>query len=78
MHELVVAATDLPADKLPRLANGTVDVENPGFRLLGEAEGIDMGDHAGLTVRLRPGHYVMFCNMQGHYEAGMAADVTVV
>jgi uncharacterized cupredoxin-like copper-binding protein len=28
-------------------------------------------------VRLPPGHYVLYCNMEGHYLAGMHAEVTV-
>jgi hypothetical protein len=78
MHELVVAATELPAGNLPLAANGTVDSESAAIRVVHEAEAIDMGDHRALTVRLQPGHYVMFCNMEGHYQAGMATGVTVV
>jgi uncharacterized cupredoxin-like copper-binding protein len=78
MHEFVVIATELPAHDLPRAANGTVQQDAPGLRFIQEAEGIDIGDHAQLTLPLRPGHYVMLCNMEGHYQAGMATDVTVV
>src|SRR4051794_27641583 len=43
MHELVVAATDLPADSLPLAGDGTVNGES--LQILAEAEGIDIGDH---------------------------------
>jgi uncharacterized cupredoxin-like copper-binding protein len=79
MHEFVVARTDASAASLPLAANGTVDDHNAhaGFELIAEREGIDIGAHASLTVHLRPGHYVVYCNMYGHYRAGMHAEVTV-
>jgi uncharacterized cupredoxin-like copper-binding protein len=30
-----------------------------------------------LRLHLRPGRYVMFCNMSGHYLGGMDTDVVV-
>ena len=79
MHELNIAKTDMSSAKLPLAAEGIVDDTNPhaGFEHLGEAEGIDIGDHDGLTVNLTPGHYSLYCNMEGHYMAGMHADFTV-
>jgi uncharacterized cupredoxin-like copper-binding protein len=79
MHELVVAATSDRATGLPVAADGTVDdkADSPGFHNLAEAEGIDIGDTMELSVTLEPGHYVLYCNMAGHYGAGMATDLTV-
>ena len=79
MHEFVIARTNRSPDDLPLSADGTVDDhgEYPGFTLLGEAEGIDMNDRASFTVRLTAGHYVLFCNMEGHYLAGMHTEMTV-
>jgi uncharacterized cupredoxin-like copper-binding protein len=79
MHEFVIARTNRKAGDLPLAADDTVDDhgEYPGFTLLGEEEGIDMNDKAAFTVRLTPGHYVLFCNMEGHYLAGMHREVTV-
>ncbi len=79
MHEFVIARTNRKAGDLPLAADDTVDDhgEYPGFTLLGEEEGIDMNDRASFTVRLTPGHYVLFCNMEGHYLAGMHQEVTV-
>lgn len=80
MHELNIARTVFQSDKLPLAADGTVDDTEPhaGFDHLAEAEGIDIGDHASLTVDLTPGHYVLYCNMEGHYMAGMHTDFTVL
>lgn len=50
-----------------------------------EEEGVAMGDTGGfqpgetksLTVTLKPGDYVFFCNVPGHYAAGQHIAVTV-
>jgi hypothetical protein len=79
MHELNIAKTDLGPGDLPLAADETIDDQNPhaGFTHLAEAEGIDIGQHASLTVNLTPGHYVLYCNMEGHYKAGMATEFSV-
>ena len=79
MHELNIARTDMSSGKLPVSADGTVDDLTPhaGFDHLAEAEGIDIGEHKTLTVNLTPGHYSLYCNMEGHYMAGMHTDFTV-
>jgi uncharacterized cupredoxin-like copper-binding protein len=79
MHELNIARTDMSSKALPLAADGIIDDQNPhaGFEHLAEAEGIDIGQHASLTVNLTPGHYVLYCNMEGHYMAGMSTDFTV-
>ncbi len=79
MHEFNVVRTDEAQSALPLASDGTVDdqVAHRGFDHLAEREGVDIGDHASLTVQLAPGHYVLYCNMYGHYEAGMHAELVV-
>src|SRR4051812_11826550 len=79
MHELNIAATASSPSGLPVTAEGLVDdqEETSTFHHVGEEEGIDIGDHRTMTVTLPPGHYVMYCNMEGHYQAGMATEFTV-
>ena len=79
MHEFVIARTDASPSALPLSADGTVDdhAVHTGFELIAEREGIDIGAHSSLTVHLRPGRYVLYCNMYGHYRAGMHAEVIV-
>ena len=79
MHEFNVARTDLDPTKLPLSDDGTVDdqTEHSDFTHIAEREGIDMGEHSMLTVQLKPGRYVLYCNMEGHYQAGMHAEITV-
>ena len=79
MHEFNVTRTDLAPTALPLAADGTVDdtEPHPGVTHLAEAEGIDIGQTKDLTVMLTPGRYVLYCNMDGHYEAGMNAGLQV-
>jgi uncharacterized cupredoxin-like copper-binding protein len=77
-HELIVVRTDRAPDKLPLQRDGlTVNEEAPGIDLLDEAEGLDIDDHKTLVLDLAAGHYVMYCNLEGHYLGGMHAALTV-
>ena len=77
-HEFILVRTDRAPDKLPLQRDGlTVNEEAPGVDLLDEAEGLDIDDRQTLDLRLAPGHYVMYCNLEGHYLGGMYAALTV-
>jgi uncharacterized cupredoxin-like copper-binding protein len=75
-HEVIVVRAD--GHDLPFRRDGlTLDEDAMAHR---EAGGVEpMAAHASepLTVTLRPGRYVVFCNMSGHYLAGMHADLEV-
>jgi uncharacterized cupredoxin-like copper-binding protein len=72
MHELNVVRTDRPADSLPlRLDGLTVDDASAAITHIAEAEGLDIGDRRTLKLHLSPGHYVFYCNMEGHYLGHM-------
>jgi hypothetical protein len=74
-HELIVAST--PNGSLPLRPDGlTIDEEAIESRESGVLEPAGPGARR-LTVNLTPGHYIFFCNMEGHYMAGMHAEVTV-
>jgi CheY-like chemotaxis protein len=74
-HEFIVLETGLKADKLPR-RGGTAE-EGAAGRVVDEAEGIEPGKTAKLTVRLKPGRYVLLCNLPGHYAGGMRTALRV-
>ncbi len=74
-HEFVVVKTDLAADKLP-MGEGEVDEDSPQLGAVDEVEDIEPGATPTLTVSLPAGHYVVFCNIPGHYQLGMHADFT--
>lgn len=48
-----------------------------GLKLVDEVEDIVSGSQAKLTVSLKPGTYLIVCNLPGHYEAGVATFLTV-
>ncbi len=74
-HEFVVVKTDSAADKLP-----VVEDKVPEDQLtpVDEVEDITVGSTETLTIEgLEAGHYVVLCNLLGHYGKGMYADLTV-
>jgi uncharacterized cupredoxin-like copper-binding protein len=75
-HELIIAPTT--TGSLPLRKDGlTVDEEALERREPGSLEPAGPGAVRNLTVTLKPGRYVFFCNMEGHYMAGMHAEVDV-
>ena len=75
-HEFVVVRTELPDDDLPIGVDG-LSVDEDGLEPVDEIEGIEDGTSGQVTVRLEPGRYVFFCNFEGHYLAGMNAEIEV-
>jgi uncharacterized cupredoxin-like copper-binding protein len=77
-HEFVVFKTDLPADQLPTDSKGDVDETAPGVKHIDEIENIAAGTSDNtLAVDLKPGAYVLICNLPGHYKLGMHTAFTV-
>jgi uncharacterized cupredoxin-like copper-binding protein len=77
-HEFIVVRTDRAPDKLPLQRDGlTVNQDAPDLDHLDDASGLDIDDRRTLVLRLAPGHYVMYCNLEGHYLGGMYAALTV-
>lgn len=74
-HELVLAKTNDDPAKLPTTADGSVDEET--LDIPGEVEEVESGATGSTTLDLDPGEYVMFCNVPGHYKAGMYGALTV-
>jgi len=77
LHELIVVR-DPSGAPLPMRADGlTVDEDALDPETMGSLEPGAPGSVRGLTLRLRPGRYEIFCNMAGHYMGGMHAVVLV-
>jgi uncharacterized cupredoxin-like copper-binding protein len=79
-HEFVVFKTDLPEASLPTTKeNGAVIVDEKGAGLthIDEVEDVTKGSSKDLTVNLKPGKYVVLCNLPTHYQLGMHASFTV-
>jgi uncharacterized cupredoxin-like copper-binding protein len=84
-HEVVVVRAD-DAAKLPKKADGTIDEEAVAETdKQGEVEDVDPGTTKEATLELKPGTYVMFCNIVdgsgstaiSHFAKGMSATFTV-
>jgi uncharacterized cupredoxin-like copper-binding protein len=77
-HEVIVVRTDRPPEDLPLQDDGlTVDEEGDGVKFLEEVEGLDIDDRQTLELNLAQGHYVLYCNLEGHYLGGMYEALTV-
>jgi uncharacterized cupredoxin-like copper-binding protein len=75
-HELI--AVPGSAGSLPLRADGlTVAEEAIEHKEVGALEPGGAGDVRTLRLDLRPGRYVFFCNMSGHFMGGMHAEVLV-
>jgi uncharacterized cupredoxin-like copper-binding protein len=76
VHEFLVVRTDLAPDRLPLTKAGDrVDERKlKGVKELGDLE---PGKAGALTLDLKPGRYVVFCNQPGHFEHGMHAELAV-
>jgi uncharacterized cupredoxin-like copper-binding protein len=75
-HELIVVRA--PDSRLPFRADGlTIDEDSVEPRIVGALEPASADKIRTLRVRLAPGRYEIFCNMSGHYLAGMHRKLTV-
>jgi uncharacterized cupredoxin-like copper-binding protein len=68
-HELVILKTELASDKIPMRPAEPKKVTEPGS--VGEIEDVDAGQTKQDTFDLAPGNYVLMCNEEEHYQAGM-------
>jgi hypothetical protein len=73
-HEFVVVRTNLAATALPVEAGV---VPETALEIMGEIPDVGVGGTVDLVLTLPAAHYVVFCNIEGHYVAGMRADLTV-
>ena len=73
-HQFDLIKTDVAADKLP-VDQGSAKAKEDG--LVKQVLNIGIGKTAVVTADLAAGHYVILCNVPGHYQLGMRADLTV-
>ena len=73
-HEFELIKTDLAADKLV-VDGGSAKAKEDG--LVKQVQNISVGKVSVVTADLAAGHYVIICNVAGHYQLGMHADLTV-
>ncbi len=75
VHEMIVAPAKppkpLPYDKADEA------VQEEATTHLGEVSELDPGASGALKLTLKPGKYVLYCNVPGHYMLGMWTELTV-
>jgi uncharacterized cupredoxin-like copper-binding protein len=75
-HELIVVKAR--SSRLPLRADGlTIDEDRLDSVKVGVLEPGTPGEVRQLELHLAPGHYVMFCNMSGHFLGGMHTELVV-
>lgn len=77
MHEFFLVKTDFPPNELPLESDGKIDEDSRKIHKIITAEDINPGESVSVSVKLRPGHYVYFCNIDGHHMMGMLGEFTV-
>lgn len=76
IHEMIVMYLADPTKPLPYVAaDSRVDEDKAGDK--GEVSELDPGASGALTVVLKPGKYLLICNVAGHYAAGMWTEFEV-
>jgi uncharacterized cupredoxin-like copper-binding protein len=78
-HELILAKTNADPADLPTTASGDADEEKLEKEDAGAGEipEVAPGESGEADFDLSPGHYVMYCNVPGHYAEGMYGTLTV-
>ncbi len=76
IHEVIVARVNSDSQVLDYdQSRNKVDVE--GLQILGAVNEIEPSKSASLIMDLAPGKYLLFCNIGGHYMAGMWTVIDV-
>ena len=75
-HEFLIAPLKVSLKKVPYDENQGIvkEAELKGVKELGDLE---PGKSGKMTLRLKSGKYLLFCNLPGHYKAGMRHVLTV-
>jgi uncharacterized cupredoxin-like copper-binding protein len=79
-HETVLVKTDLAPSALPMKQTkqgGKLDEGDKRLEFVQEVGHIDPGDNKSRTFDLKPGAYILMCNIAGHYGQGMYAGFMV-
>jgi uncharacterized cupredoxin-like copper-binding protein len=71
-HEINVDLTRYAAGAIPLKRDGLTATEDAkGLRRIDSIEQVNLHHTGDLTLDLKPGRYVLWCNLEGHYLGGM-------
>ena len=76
VHDILVVAVDNAQAKLPYDFT-KAQVAQDQVKILAEAAELQPNESAEMEADLSPGTYMLFCNVPGHYAAGMATTISV-
>ena len=76
VHEMVVAPIEKVGEPLPYDANADRVLEDEAGHL-GEVAELEPGKSGALTLDLKPGEYLLYCNVPMHFSGGMWSVLTV-
>ena len=76
VHDILVVAVDSPDAKLPYYF-AKAQVAEDQVKVLAEAAELQPNESAEFAADLAAGTYMLFCNVPGHYAAGMATTISV-
>ncbi|MBN8889910.1 MAG: hypothetical protein J0H91_06400 [Rhodospirillales bacterium] len=76
VHEMIVAALPATPKALPYIADERRVDEEKGEHL-GEVSELAPNATGALRITLKPGKYLLYCNVPGHYALGMWTEITV-
>jgi uncharacterized cupredoxin-like copper-binding protein len=77
-HELNIDRTSFADGSLPLMPDGlTVNEDSPAMQRVDSVSVVRLGASQDLHLRLAPGHYVLYCNLEGHYLGTMHTSLEV-
>ena len=76
VHEMIVVPVDNANATLP-YDESTGQIPEKQVKMLGETDEMEPNAEKMVTFDLKPGTYLLICNVPGHYAAGMWTPLTV-
>ena len=76
IHEMLIAPVRSTYSPLP-YDNMNMRVDEDAAHSLGEVSELDPGQTGALRITLKPGTYILLCNVPGHYAMGMWTTIVV-
>jgi uncharacterized cupredoxin-like copper-binding protein len=77
IHEMIIARLQDLTRLLPYNSEESRVDEDHMANVLGEVSELDPGKTGALRLDLKPGKYLLFCNIPGHFTSGMWTIFTV-